>query len=71
MNTYDTLRLKFESPLWARAPQIAVIDSILEERPDFVIIVEIEADEVLNIKEFTFVNDCRTMISAFSGAHKI
>ena len=40
MEILDNLRLKFESPLWAKAPQFAVIDLILEERPDIINIVK-------------------------------
>ena len=44
MEIFDNLRLKFVAPLWAKAPQFAVIDTILENRPDIISIVK---DDVL------------------------
>ncbi|MCK5537336.1 MAG: transposase [Bacteroidales bacterium] len=44
MQIFDHLRLKFESPIWAKASQFAVIDILLENRPD---IVELVRDDVI------------------------
>lgn len=40
MKIFDDLRLRFETPLWAKAPEFAVIDTILEKRPDIIDIVK-------------------------------
>ena len=40
MEILDNLRLKFESPLWAKAPQFSVINIILENRPDIIYLVQ-------------------------------
>ena len=44
MNIFDNLRLKFEKPVWSLIPELAVIDYILEIRPDIIAIVK---DDVL------------------------
>jgi len=40
MNIFNNLRLKFEVPLWALIPELAVIDTILENRPDIIILAK-------------------------------
>ena len=42
MKTLDDIRIKFESPMWAMSPEFAVIDTILEERPDLIELVKLD-----------------------------
>ncbi len=37
MNIFDNLRIKFETPVWSLIPELAVIDYILEIRPDLIL----------------------------------
>lgn len=36
MQIFEPLKLKFEQPNWANNPELALIDSVLEQRPDLV-----------------------------------
>lgn len=37
---YETLKLKFEQPNWARNPEFGLLDSILEEHPELIKLLE-------------------------------
>lgn len=40
MELYNELKLRFEQPLWALYPELALFDTILEKKPEFVRFVE-------------------------------
>ena len=40
MQVFEPLKLKFEQPNWANDIELALIDSVLEERPDLINIFE-------------------------------
>lgn len=48
MEILNNLMLRFENPLWAKAPELAVIDTILEQNPYIIGIVE--QDIMLGLK---------------------
>jgi len=52
MNIFDNLRIKFETPVWGLIPELAVIDHILETRPDIITIVKKDILEGLQNNNF-------------------
>ena len=42
MQIFEPLKLKFEQPNWANDIELALIDSVLEERPDLIKMFEVD-----------------------------
>ena len=49
---FETLKLKFEQPNWARNPAFGLMDSIIEAHPELLRIVESDIVEGLTQSEF-------------------
>lgn len=52
MGIFDDLKLKFETPLWAKAMHFVVIDVIFEKRPDIINLLREDVLEGLENNEF-------------------
>ncbi len=52
MKIYDELKLRFDTPLWALYPELALFDTILTKRPDFVQMVS--NDVLLGLSESNY-----------------
>jgi IS5 family transposase len=42
MQLFEPLQLKFEQPNWANDPELALIDTVLEQHPEFIKMFESE-----------------------------